>query len=157
MRSLLAFVFFLGLVAPAFGQSNYAMVTGTVTDSQFLPVTGATVHLKALSTGAVRVLTTNDSGLFSAPALPPDDYELTTESTGFAVMKQYLHLEVGEKLAVEVELKIGAVKEGDPVKRGQVIGLSGGTGRATGPHLHVAVRWQGTALDPAALIRLRLP
>jgi hypothetical protein len=88
------------------------MVTGTVTDSQFLPVTGATVHLKALSTGAVRVLTTNDSGLFSAPALPPDDYELTTESTGFAVMKQYLHLEVGEKLAVEVELKIGAVKEG---------------------------------------------
>jgi len=112
MRSLLAFVFFLGLVAPAFGQSNYAMVTGTVTDSQFLPVTGATVHLKALSTGAVRVLTTNDSGLFSAPALPPDDYELTTESTGFAVMKQYLHLEVGEKLAVEVELKIGAVKEG---------------------------------------------
>jgi len=112
MRSLLAFVFFLGLVAPAFGQSNYAMVTGTVTDSQSLPVTGATVHLKALSTGAVRVLTTNDSGLFSAPALPPDDYELTTESTGFAVMKQYLHLEVGEKLAVEVELKIGAVKEG---------------------------------------------
>ena len=49
------------------------------------------------------------------------------------------------------------VKEGDPVKRGQEIGLSGGTGRATGPHLHVAVRWQGTYLDPATLIRLRLP
>jgi murein DD-endopeptidase MepM/ murein hydrolase activator NlpD len=49
------------------------------------------------------------------------------------------------------------VKEGDEVKRGQVVGLSGGTGRATGPHLHVAVRWQGTYLDPASLIRLRLP
>ena len=49
------------------------------------------------------------------------------------------------------------VKEGDPVKRGQIIGLSGGTGRATGPHLHVAVRWQGTYLDPASLIGLRLP
>jgi murein DD-endopeptidase MepM/ murein hydrolase activator NlpD len=49
------------------------------------------------------------------------------------------------------------VKEGDPVKRGQVIGLSGGTGRATGPHLHVAVRWQGTYLDPATLLKLRLP
>ncbi|MCU1299913.1 MAG: family peptidase [Candidatus Sulfotelmatobacter sp.] len=49
------------------------------------------------------------------------------------------------------------VKEGDQVKRGQEIGLSGGTGRATGPHLHVAVRWQGTYLDPASLIRLRLP
>ncbi|MGD0164552.1 MAG: M23 family metallopeptidase, partial [Candidatus Sulfotelmatobacter sp.] len=64
---------------------------------------------------------------------------------GQGLLTLYLHLS---------EFK---VKEGDPVKRGQVIGLSGGTGRATGPHLHVAVRWQGTYLDPAALIRLRLP
>jgi len=49
------------------------------------------------------------------------------------------------------------VKEGDTVKRGQEIGLSGGTGRATGPHLHVAVRWQGTYLDPARLLQLSLP
>jgi murein DD-endopeptidase MepM/ murein hydrolase activator NlpD len=49
------------------------------------------------------------------------------------------------------------VKEGDPVKRGQEIGLSGGTGRATGPHLHVAVRWQGAYLDPARLLQLPLP
>jgi peptidase M23-like protein len=49
------------------------------------------------------------------------------------------------------------VKEGDPVKRGQLIGLSGGTGRATGPHLHVAVRWQATYLDPARLLQLPLP
>ncbi len=49
------------------------------------------------------------------------------------------------------------VKEGDSVKRGQEIGLSGGTGRATGPHLHVAVRWQGTYLDPARLLQLALP
>jgi murein DD-endopeptidase MepM/ murein hydrolase activator NlpD len=49
------------------------------------------------------------------------------------------------------------VKEGDVVKRGQEIGLSGGTGRATGPHLHVAVRWQGDYLDPARLMQLSLP
>jgi len=49
------------------------------------------------------------------------------------------------------------VREGDTVKRGQIVGLSGGTGRATGPHLHVAVRWQGTYLDPAALMALSLP
>jgi murein DD-endopeptidase MepM/ murein hydrolase activator NlpD len=49
------------------------------------------------------------------------------------------------------------VKEGKVVKRGQIVGLSGGTGRATGPHLHVAVRWQGTYLDPARLMELQLP
>jgi murein DD-endopeptidase MepM/ murein hydrolase activator NlpD len=49
------------------------------------------------------------------------------------------------------------VKEGDRVKRGEVVGLSGGTGRTTGPHLHAAVRWQGEYLDPAALLRVQLP
>lgn len=49
------------------------------------------------------------------------------------------------------------VKEGESVTRGQQIGLSGGTGRATGPHLHLAVRWQGTYLDPARLMQLQLP
>lgn len=49
------------------------------------------------------------------------------------------------------------VKEGEPVKRGQQIALSGGTGRASGPHLHVAVRWQGIYLDPAALLKLSTP
>jgi murein DD-endopeptidase MepM/ murein hydrolase activator NlpD len=64
---------------------------------------------------------------------------------GQGLLTLYLHLS---------EFK---VKEGDQVKRGQEIGLSGGTGRATGPHLHIAVRWQGTYLDPAGLMRLRLP
>lgn len=64
---------------------------------------------------------------------------------GQGLLTLYLHLS---------EFK---VKEGDQVKRGQIVGLSGGTGRATGPHLHVAVRWQGTYLDPASLMRLQLP
>ena len=64
---------------------------------------------------------------------------------GQGLLTLYLHLS---------EFK---VKEGDQVKRGQIVGLSGGTGRATGPHLHVAVRWQGTYLDPARLLSLQLP
>jgi murein DD-endopeptidase MepM/ murein hydrolase activator NlpD len=64
---------------------------------------------------------------------------------GQGLLTLYLHLS---------EFK---VKEGERVKRGQEIGLSGGTGRATGPHLHVAVRWQGTYLNPASLLQLRLP
>jgi murein DD-endopeptidase MepM/ murein hydrolase activator NlpD len=49
------------------------------------------------------------------------------------------------------------VKEGERITRGAKIGLSGGTGRATGPHLHVAVRWQGVYLNPATLLSLKLP
>jgi hypothetical protein len=60
-------------------------------------------------------------------------------------------------LTLYLHLSEFKVKEGETVKRGQVIGLSGGTGRATGPHLHVAVRWQGTYLDPARLMQLSLP
>lgn len=60
-------------------------------------------------------------------------------------------------LTIYMHLSQFAVKEGDHLNRGQQVGLSGGTGRATGPHLHVAVRWQGTYLDPASLLRLRLP
>lgn len=48
------------------------------------------------------------------------------------------------------------VHEGDHVVAGQRIGLSGATGRVTGPHLHWAVRWQNAYLDPAKLLRMDL-
>jgi hypothetical protein len=48
------------------------------------------------------------------------------------------------------------VHEGQHVNVGDRLGLSGATGRVTGPHLHWAVRWQGAYLDPAKLLRLNL-
>ena len=49
------------------------------------------------------------------------------------------------------------MKEGDRIERGQEIGVSGASGRATGAHLHLAVRWRGEYLDPATLLTLHLP
>lgn len=60
-------------------------------------------------------------------------------------------------LTLYLHLSEVRVKQGERVARGQEIGLSGGTGRATGPHLHLAVRWQGVYLNPAALLTLKLP
>ena len=60
-------------------------------------------------------------------------------------------------LTLYLHLSKFSVKEGDDVSKGQPIGLSGGTGRATGPHLHLAVRWQGVYLNPQVLLKLNLP
>lgn len=48
------------------------------------------------------------------------------------------------------------VHEGQHVEAGDKLGLSGATGRVTGPHLHWAVRWQNAYLDPAKLLHLNL-
>lgn len=45
------------------------------------------------------------------------------------------------------------VASGETVHRGQVIGLSGATGRVTGPHLHFGVRWHGARIDPNVLFK----
>jgi len=44
------------------------------------------------------------------------------------------------------------VKEGQRVKRGEVVALVGSTGLATGPHLHYMVKVHGQALDPVKYI-----
>ncbi len=45
-----------------------------------------------------------------------------------------------------------AVREGDQVSKGQVLGWVGMTGRATGPHLHWALKWRDARLDPLLFV-----
>ncbi|HWA91965.1 MAG TPA: M23 family metallopeptidase [Rhizomicrobium sp.] len=49
------------------------------------------------------------------------------------------------------------VKEGDAVKRGDVIGLVGMKGRATGPHLHWSMSWFQMRLDPSRSTAAPMP
>ncbi|MGZ8423915.1 MAG: M23 family metallopeptidase [Candidatus Binatia bacterium] len=60
---------------------------------------------------------------------------------GGSVFSMYFHLS---------EIK---VEEGATVRRGDVVALSGGTGRVTGPHLHWGVRLNNTRVDPLDLLR----
>jgi murein DD-endopeptidase MepM/ murein hydrolase activator NlpD len=46
-----------------------------------------------------------------------------------------------------------AVEEGDEVERGEILGLVGQSGRATGPHLHFGVRWHAARVDPGLLLQ----
>ncbi len=42
------------------------------------------------------------------------------------------------------------VREGDRIEGGQILGTVGTTGRTTGPHLHLSVLREGSAIDPTA-------
>ena len=64
---------------------------------------------------------------------------------GQSLMTVYMHLS-------KIDVKVG-----DKVKKDQRLGLSGATGRVTGPHLHMGVRWNGAYLNPTKLIALTLP
>ncbi len=44
------------------------------------------------------------------------------------------------------------VKQGQMIKKGQIIGLSGSTGRVSGPHLHLGISIFGKMVDPEKLI-----
>jgi hypothetical protein len=50
-----------------------------------------------------------------------------------------------------LHLATQAVKEGQKVRQGQLIGTVGATGRATGPHLHWSMKWQDARIDPQPL------
>ncbi len=62
---------------------------------------------------------------------------------GNGLITMYCHLD-----------RIG-VKPGDIVRKGQRIGLSGKTGRATGPHLHWSVVLNGAMVDPELFIPVK--
>jgi murein DD-endopeptidase MepM/ murein hydrolase activator NlpD len=59
---------------------------------------------------------------------------------GFGIYSLYAHLSRID------------VKSGETVKNGQVVGLSGATGRVTAPHLHWGMRVQGARVDPFSLV-----
>ncbi len=85
-------LFSLCAVPSAFGQSNYAAVTGAVTDPQHSPIAGAAVVLTAKETHAGRRVSTNAQGIFQITGLLPGDYELVVESQGFAQLAHPLRL-----------------------------------------------------------------
>ena len=47
------------------------------------------------------------------------------------------------------------VNKGDHVKKGEIIGTVGSSGRSTGPHLDVRLNWFGTRLDPATILNIK--
>ena len=76
------------------------------------------------------------AGIVVAAEVTPEYGNVVRISHGSGLETRYAH---ASKLLV---------KEGDRIKKNQVIALVGNTGRSTGPHLHYEIRMNGESLDP---------
>jgi murein DD-endopeptidase MepM/ murein hydrolase activator NlpD len=74
---------------------------------------------------------------------------VVSKAAPFSSYGNYIQIEHGGGLETRYAHLSGfAVATGDQVRKGQLIGYVGSTGRSTGPHLHYEVRVAGDAVDP---------
>ncbi len=67
----------------------------------------------------------------------------------------FILLDHGQGLgSVYLHLSKLHVKNGELVKKGQLIGEIGSTGRATGPHLHLGLQWFNKRINPRSVLDL---
>ncbi len=96
----------------AWAQAGTASLHGTIVDAQSASLPGATVTATSLATGAVRTTVTDGSGAYQLLALPPGDYQIKFELSGFRTAvhdKVTLQVDVSSKL--DVPLEIGSLSE----------------------------------------------
>ena len=88
-------------------------------------------------------------------AAAPADGEIT--ETGYNIYNgNFLRLKTSEGLIITyAHLNKSLVSEGQHVKRGETVALTGTTGRSTGPHLHISVYdADGNYRDPEDFIQV---
>jgi hypothetical protein len=113
MKKLIASLVVLCFATISFAQqSNTTVVAGRVTDSSGAVIAGVKVTATQKSTGTNRTTTANSEGLYVLSNLPPGDYELSFELSGF---KKYVFnntsLQVGQTLTRDLQMELGQITE----------------------------------------------
>src|SRR5262245_52798852 len=109
---LMVFGLFCSLVATTSAQTYTATVTGTVTDPSGASVRGVKVTATNQGTRLEYNAQTNDTGVYSIPFLPPGNYVITIEATGFKrLVSNEIILEVNQIARIDMKLQIGTVDE----------------------------------------------
>lgn len=91
-------------------QTNLAGITGTVTDSSGAAIPNVKIEIRNTQTTAVRAVTTDSNGFYSAPSLTVGPYTITAIVNGFEKTTQSSVLTLGG-LSVNLELKPGSVSQ----------------------------------------------
>ncbi|MGH9663301.1 MAG: carboxypeptidase regulatory-like domain-containing protein, partial [Bryobacteraceae bacterium] len=89
-----------------------ASISGNVVDSSGSRVDGVTVTVKSLDTGAMRSVTTDDSGNYRVLALPVGPQQVSAQKKGFKEsIRKGVNLQVGQDAVVNLQLVVGEVAE----------------------------------------------
>jgi len=84
---------------------------------------------------------------------PADGIVTLAPPPGFSLEGNLVIVDHGMGLSSAfLHLSSASVRVGQAVRRGERIGTVGATGRATGPHLHWSLVWNGARIDPAAAV-----
>lgn len=104
-------------------RSTSADLTGMVSDPSKALVRGATVTAVNLSTGLTRTVITDTTGAYRIPLLPPGQYDIKVEITGFNTqIKKGITLTVGQTAVINFEMVLGMTKEVEVVETDTSIG-----------------------------------
>ena len=131
--------------------ADEAEAMGLLLQSGYLPVNAI------VPTGSLPLITAQYSAEHPGVDLAADEGTNVLALAGGTVTEaeydpekgNYVILDHGSGLESEYDcLQAGAVEVGQTVTTGQVIGTVGSTGASTGPHLHFAMRLNGTPIDP---------
>jgi len=107
-----AFAMTLGFAwVSALAQAPTGTILGAVRDASGAIVPGATVTITNRATNFSRTLITNAEGLYSAPALPPGEYEVRVEMTGFRTVVRPATVAAGSNTTVDAAMQLGEAKE----------------------------------------------
>jgi hypothetical protein len=109
---LRVFLIFVALaLVPSWARAQTGELRGSVSDSSGAVLPGVTVTLRQEATGVVRVVVTDDQGVFRAPALQPGPYAIESELQGFGKDARKVLLTVGQVADVKITLTVGTVSE----------------------------------------------
>lgn len=98
-------------------QSTSADLTGTVLDPSKALVSGAAVTTINRSTGLARTVMTDATGIYRITLLPPGEYEVKVEATGFTTqIKKGIVLTVGQAAVINFDMVIGVKTETEVIQ-----------------------------------------
>ena len=107
---VLLFVLASALVLSA--QETSAGITGRVSDPSGSSIVGAKVTARDLDRGTEFPASTNEDGIYAFPRIPPGNYELKIEATGFKTyVNPQVALEVNQRARVDAKMEVGAITE----------------------------------------------